>query len=140
MRIRRPTLDRIWSRSYHPMLMDRSRSHADHHARTLARAQAEALSGIRRSADFPDTADGVVTRRRPPRLFRPAALLAVLGMILGWMELAMPDVHDGHGDAEGGLVRKAGIMAVVLVGGDVRPGDPIHVELPPEPHRPLKPV
>lgn len=43
-------------------------------------------------------------------------------------------------DAHGELVRKAGIMAVVLTGGDVRPGDPIRVELPPEPHRPLKPV
>jgi hypothetical protein len=39
-------------------------------------------------------------RRRPPRLFRAAALLATLGMILGWMEAAMPDVHDGHGNAE----------------------------------------
>jgi hypothetical protein len=38
--------------------------------------------------------------RRTPRLFRAAALLAVLGMILGWMEVAMPDVHDGHGNAE----------------------------------------
>ena len=41
---------------------------------------------------------------------------------------------------DGSLVRKAGIMAVVLAGGDVRPGDPIRVELPPEPHRPLAPV
>jgi MOSC domain-containing protein YiiM len=40
-------------------------------------------------------------------------------------------------DAEGGLVRKAGIMSIVLTGGDVRPGDPIRVELPPGPHRPL---
>ena len=40
-------------------------------------------------------------------------------------------------DASGALVRKAGIMAVVLSGGDVRPGDRIRVELPPEPHRPL---
>lgn len=38
--------------------------------------------------------------RRAPRLFRAAALLATLGMILGWMEIAMPDVHDGHGTAE----------------------------------------
>lgn len=43
-------------------------------------------------------------------------------------------------DAEGRLVRKAGVMAVVLVGGDVRPRDPVGVELPPEPHRPLVPV
>jgi MOSC domain-containing protein YiiM len=43
-------------------------------------------------------------------------------------------------DENGNLVRKAGVMAVVLAGGAVRPGDPIHVELPPEPHRPLEPV
>jgi hypothetical protein len=38
--------------------------------------------------------------RRAPRLFRIAALLAALGMLLGWAEAAMPDVHDGHGTAE----------------------------------------
>ena len=43
-------------------------------------------------------------------------------------------------DENGNLVRKAGIMGVVLAGGDVWPGDPIHVELPPQPHRPLAPV
>jgi len=41
-------------------------------------------------------------------------------------------------DAAGNLVRKAGIMGVVLASGDVRPGDPIRVELPPEPHEPLE--
>lgn len=35
------------------------------------------------------------------------------------------------------LVRKTGIMSIVLVGGDVRPGDAIRVEPPPGPHRPL---
>lgn len=43
-------------------------------------------------------------------------------------------------DADGNLVRKAGIMAIVVRGGDVRPGDPIAVELPPPPHQPLQPV
>jgi MOSC domain-containing protein YiiM len=43
-------------------------------------------------------------------------------------------------DADGGLVRKAGIMAVVLTGGDVRAGDAIRVELPAAPHRALEPV
>ena len=43
-------------------------------------------------------------------------------------------------DAEGGLVRRAGIMGVVISGGEVRPGDAIGVELPPEPHTPLEPV
>jgi MOSC domain-containing protein YiiM len=43
-------------------------------------------------------------------------------------------------DQHGNLVRKAGVMGIVLAGGVVGPGDPIRVELPPEPHRPLEPV
>ncbi len=43
-------------------------------------------------------------------------------------------------DADGGLIRKAGVMGVVNAGGEVQPGDPIRVELPPEPHLPLEPV
>jgi MOSC domain-containing protein YiiM len=43
-------------------------------------------------------------------------------------------------DADGRLVRKAGVMAVVLTGGDVRPGDEVGVELPSTPHLPLEPV
>ena len=55
--------------------------------------------------------------------FRPGLMAAVLGR-----------------DAQGRLVRKAGIMGIVLAGGVLRPGDPIRVELPPAPHRPLEPV
>ena len=33
-------------------------------------------------------------------------------------------------DADGNLIRKAGIMSIVLADGDVRPGDAIRVELP----------
>ena len=55
--------------------------------------------------------------------FRPGLMRAVL------------DRDDG-----GNLVRKAGVMAIVLAGGDVRPGDPIAIELPPLPHTPLAPV
>ncbi len=43
-------------------------------------------------------------------------------------------------DDEGRLIRKAGVMAIVLASGEVRPGDAIRVELPPEPHQPLEPV
>ena len=56
------------------------------------------------------------------------------------------DVREGLLDAvldrdeQGALVRKAGIMAVVVTGGDVRPGDTIRIELPAEPHRALQPV
>jgi MOSC domain-containing protein YiiM len=40
----------------------------------------------------------------------------------------------------GQLIRKAGVMSVVITGGDVRPGDPIHIDLPARPHRALEPV
>lgn len=43
-------------------------------------------------------------------------------------------------DEQGNLIRKAGVMGIVLTGGEVRPGDPIQVELPPEPHHPLESV
>ena len=43
-------------------------------------------------------------------------------------------------DEQGNLIRKAGIMGIVLSGGQVSPGDTISVELPPEPHQPLEPV
>lgn len=43
-------------------------------------------------------------------------------------------------DADGAVVRKSGVMAVVRTGGEVRPGDPIHVELPDLPHSALAPV
>jgi MOSC domain-containing protein YiiM len=43
-------------------------------------------------------------------------------------------------DADGNLIRKAGIMSIVIADGDVRPGDVIRVELPDMPHRPLQPV
>jgi len=43
-------------------------------------------------------------------------------------------------DDAGNLVRKAGVMAIVLSGGGVAPGDPIAVLLPALPHRPLEPV
>lgn len=55
--------------------------------------------------------------------FRPGLLKQVLGR-----------------DAQGAVVRLAGIMSIVLAGGDVRPGDPIHVEFPAGPHLPLEPV
>ena len=43
-------------------------------------------------------------------------------------------------DANGNLIRKAGVMSVVLAEGDVRPGDAIRIVLPEGPHRPLQPV
>ncbi|HLU53544.1 MAG TPA: MOSC domain-containing protein [Acidimicrobiia bacterium] len=43
-------------------------------------------------------------------------------------------------DPDGNLIRKAGIMGIVVRGGIVRPGDPIRIVEPAHPHRPLQPV
>ncbi|NED11457.1 MOSC domain-containing protein [Streptomyces sp. SID9124] len=43
-------------------------------------------------------------------------------------------------DEVGNIVRKAGIMSVVVTGGVVGPGDRVTVELPAGPHRPLERV
>ncbi|WP_405010332.1 MOSC domain-containing protein [Kitasatospora sp. NBC_01539] len=42
----------------------------------------------------------------------------------------------GRGE-DGTVVRRAGIMGVVVHGGTVRPGDPVEAELPDGPHVPL---
>jgi len=55
--------------------------------------------------------------------FQPGLLSAVLGR-----------------DGEGNLIRKTGIMAVVIAGGDVKAGDAIAVMLPRGKQRPLLPV
>ncbi len=43
-------------------------------------------------------------------------------------------------DAKGQLIRKTGVMAVVLQGGTVQAGDAVVVHLPPTPHRAMKRV
>ncbi|HKE50626.1 MAG TPA: MOSC domain-containing protein [Actinomycetes bacterium] len=41
---------------------------------------------------------------------------------------------------DGTVIRRCGIMGVVLTSAPVRPGDPIRIIAPAEPHRPLEPV
>ncbi len=55
--------------------------------------------------------------------YRPGLMAAMLGR-----------------DAQGGLIRKSGVMAVVVTGGDVRPGDGVRVVLPEGERRALVPV
>jgi MOSC domain-containing protein YiiM len=43
-------------------------------------------------------------------------------------------------DKAGRIVRKAGIMSVVVSGGIVKIGDRIRIELPPQPYRVLERV
>lgn len=56
------------------------------------------------------------------------------------------DLQDGLMNAvldrteEGELIRKSGVMGVVLSGGTVQPGDEVRIVLPDGPHRPLQPV
>lgn len=43
-------------------------------------------------------------------------------------------------DEQGDLVRKAGVMSVVVESGEVRPSDTVRLEVPAPPHEPLRPV
>jgi MOSC domain-containing protein YiiM len=91
-------------------------------ARALGRDDGNAeRSGVDRRATV------VITGLRNPcgqiNGFRPGLLKQVLGR-----------------DDAGNLIRKAGIMGVVLRGGPVRTGDPISVELPARPYLPLERV
>jgi MOSC domain-containing protein YiiM len=74
-----------------------------------------------------DTAEVALTGLRNPcrqiDAFRPGLLEQVLGR-----------------DADGSVVRRAGVMGVVRHGGEVRPGDVVTVVLPDAPHQPLRVV
>ncbi|MEM6520075.1 MAG: MOSC domain-containing protein [Cyanobacteria bacterium P01_C01_bin.70] len=70
-----------------------------------------------------------------------AAIVEVTGLrnpcqqLNQWQSGLMQAVRDRH--PEGELIRKAGIMGVVIASGVVTPGDHIRIVLPPEPHQPL---
>lgn len=74
----------------------------------------------------------------------PTAVVEVTGLRTPCAQL--DDIQRGlmeatlSKDEQGNTVRKAGIMAVVVADGEVRPGELIRVELPPEPQQPLQPV
>jgi MOSC domain-containing protein YiiM len=74
----------------------------------------------------------------------PSAVIAVTGLRNPCSQLdrfqsgLMAAVLDR--DETGRLIRKAGVMGVVLAGGTVREGDPIRVEPPAPPWRALEPV
>jgi MOSC domain-containing protein YiiM len=74
----------------------------------------------------------------------PTAVVEVTGLRNPCRQLE--GIHSGlmaavlDRDEDGALVRKAGIMGIVLASGDVSVGDEIRVELPAPPHQPLLPV
>jgi MOSC domain-containing protein YiiM len=68
----------------------------------------------------------------------PTSVVGVVTAVSGFQPGLMRAVLDR--DANGNLIRKAGIMGIVLIGGEVRSGDAVRVEPPPQPHRPLERV
>ena len=71
----------------------------------------------------------------------PDALVEITGLRNPCVQIE--NFHEGllsaviERDASHHVVRKTGVMSIVLRGGDVRPGDAVLIELPAEPHRPL---
>ncbi|WP_433828862.1 MOSC domain-containing protein [Actinoplanes sp. CA-015351] len=94
-----------------------------------ARAADAVAEAVRRDADGGEDA-------------RPAIVLAGLrnpcAQINGFRPGLLKEVIGQ--DERGDVVRKAGVMAVVLRGGPVRPGDLVTVELPPSPHAALEKI
>lgn len=72
--------------------------------------------------------------------FRPGLLKVVLTKEDGTAqhEPSPPTASPAARDAR--VIRKAGVMAVVERGGEIRPGQDIQVTLPTGPHQPLEPV
>lgn len=88
--------------------------------------------------DIHDLAVGSVLR------FGETALVAVTGLRnpCAQIEAFQPGLLKlvSYRDGAGVLVRRAGIMGVVVLGGVVRIGDDIAIQPPPGPPRPLAPV
>jgi MOSC domain-containing protein YiiM len=106
------------------------------HRATVSDATAEAVAAVAAAA----VRDGCSDLHGPDP--RPAVIIAGLrnpcAQINGFRDGLLRCVLGQ--DADGNVVRKAGVMGVVLRGGRIRPGDPVSVDLPPEPHLPLQRV
>ncbi|MFH7324370.1 MOSC domain-containing protein [Aeromicrobium sp. JJY06] len=71
--------------------------------------------------------------------FQPGLIKVVLAKADG-TPASRPAPPTGSAGASAPVVRKAGVMAVVERGGEVRPGTAVTITLPAEPHTPLQPV
>jgi MOSC domain-containing protein YiiM len=74
----------------------------------------------------------------------PTAIIEITGLRnpcaqLDHLQSGLREAVLDH-DAQGYLIRKAGVMGIVLSGGEVHPSDSIRIEWPSEPHQPLAPV
>ena len=83
-----------------------------------------------------------------PRLARlrigPSAVVEITGLRnpCGQLDGLQPGLMEAvlERDPSRGLIRKAGVMGIVIEGGDIRVNDSIIVILPSGPHEALKPV
>lgn len=78
---------------------------------------------------------GASLRLGPEALVVVTGLRNPCGQINGVADGLLDEVRERTRSGE--IIRKAGVMAVVVQPGDVSPGDDIQVALPPEPRRPL---
>jgi len=90
-----------------------------------------------RGIDLLGLSEGAVLRIGEEAVVRVTGLRNPCAQLDGIQPGLMAAVLDK--DANGNLVRKAGIMGVVVTGGAVRPGDAIRIE-PPAEHVPLQMV
>jgi MOSC domain-containing protein YiiM len=91
-----------------------------------------------RGVDLLDLPTGARLRLGASAVVEVTGLRNPCDQLNGLQEGLMSAVLTRRDDGE--LVRRAGVMAIVIEGGDIRPGDAIGIELPPLPHRPLEPV
>lgn len=91
-----------------------------------------------RGVDLLGLPTGTLLRIGPEAVVEVTGLRNPCAQIDGFQHGLLKEVLDR--DENGELVRKAGIMSVVLKGGQIRPGDAIEVTLPDGPHRKLEPV
>jgi hypothetical protein len=87
---------------------------------------------------------GLLALPRGTRLHLGEAVIEVTGLRNPCTQLdgIAPGLREAvlERDPARGLIRKAGIMSVVIASGDVTTNDPIRIELPSTQHEPLKPV
>jgi MOSC domain-containing protein YiiM len=91
-----------------------------------------------RGVDLLGLPTGALLRLGPEAVVEVTGLRNPCRQIEGFRQGLLSQVA-GRG-ADGTVVRRAGVMGVVLVGGEVAAGDPVVVEYPAPPHRPLAPV
>ena len=93
---------------------------------------------VTRGLPLLDLARGTRLRLGPEAVIEVTGLRHPCKQLNGYQSGLMKALLDK--DDDGNIVRKSGVMAIVLTGGPVKPGDIIEVEAPEGPHRPLEPV